>query len=306
MKKSFVFNGLLAFMLASCSMESDGIGGDGFRAVADKSVYDKSNEVVADSVPSELVYEYKVKVGISELSGISLSKDGDFFWGIDDDGGLYSIKMNSKRKAKVTHIWKKSAEMEGLAMDPDGNLFIGVEDDNDISAYMIPYHADTNEYNFVNKKCTDYKHIYATKGTEDFDNDGAEGITWYKNGLYFGTQLGVNLHYYKFNEKNKLSFVSKKSLCDVKDSDGNKCDIDEIAGLDYDAINDRLWVVDSVKFKIYVFDGEANKLLASYYIGEEAYDNPEGLCVDIENNCVWVCEDIDGTSKIHKYSFAYK
>ena len=52
--------------------------------------------------------------------------------------------------------------------------------------------------------------------------------------------------------------------------------------------------MDSENFTIYLFNGEASVLYATYYIRADANSNPEGICVDKKRGCIWVCEDMEG------------
>ena len=242
--------------------------------------------------------EYNVKV--NELSGINLSKDGDFLWGVDDNGGLYQIQFDGSRSV----FWSNdessmdpSDEFEGVAMDPvTHDLYIGLEDKNHC-AVVVPYKSSGY----------DKKNVKYLKGlsSENWGNSGVEGITWYKdNQLYYGTQQsGAPLYLCKKDG----TVISTKKLHDVKVDknapSGTKNDISEVAGLDYDPETDRLWVIDSETYKIYLFNGNATLLLATYSVEDYAWDNPESLCVDKANKCIWVAEDISGTSKLHKYTF---
>jgi len=87
------------------------------------------------------------------------------------------------------------------------------------------------------------------------------------------------------------------------------------AGLDYDEKNDWLWVIDSnsnkdrpeyLGYTVFLFDGDATKLLATYYVGDFANWNPESICVDRKNGCIWVADDCgDATPSIlHKIQFS--
>ena len=222
--------------------------------------------------------------GIRELSGICLSKDEDFLWAVEDNGGLYRIDFDGAFSLE----WKKQGEMEDLALNSEnGNLYIGLESPSK-SAYEILFNG--SKYNF--KK--DSKPLFAVEGAESFFNNGVEGITCYNGDLYFGVQTNALL--YKYSMGGELK--SKKSLCDVEN-----CDISEIAGLDYDKENDYLWVLDSENFTIYLFNGEASVLYATYYIRADANSNPEGICVDKKRGCIWVCEDMEGKALIHKFKF---
>ena len=59
-------------------------------------------------------------------------------------------------------------------------------------------------------------------------------------------------------------------------------------------------------YTIYLFDGAATKLLAKYYIGDFADWNPEAICVDRKNGCIWVGEDCgdEKFSILHKIQFS--
>ena len=92
--------------------------------------------------------------------------------------------------------------------------------------------------------------------------------------------------------------------------------ISEVADLEYDPEHDWLWVLDSndntdknkekgthyASFTIFLFNGDATKLLNTYYIGDFANNNPEALCVDKANKCIWIGEDAS-TAKLHKIPF---
>jgi sugar lactone lactonase YvrE len=142
------------------------------------------------------------------------------------------------------------------------------------------------------------------EGAESMSNSGVEGIAWYKGDLLFGTQTGATLFWYGMDGTQKL----KKSLRTVAPT------ISEIGGMDYDPDNDWLWVVDSNSneskpqydpYTIYLFKGLGEELLAKYYIGDFADWNPEAICVDKKNGCIWIGEDCDTSypSILHKVKF---
>ena len=232
------------------------------------------------------------KSWVPELSGLCLSKDGDFLWGCDDNGGLYQINFDGTFKLH----WDKSAEMEGLTMDPaTGTMYIGLEDTSN-SGYIVPAPGYNSKTNFG----------WVVEGAASMGNSGVEGITWYKGDLYLGTQTGATLFRYKLDG----TLVSKKSLRDVCST------ISEIADLCYEEKSDWLWVIDSNSNKdkpqydpytIYLFNGSATKLLAKYPIGDFANWNPEAICVDRKNGCIWVGEDCgdEKFSLLHKIKFSF-
>ena len=228
---------------------------------------------------------------VPELSGLCLSKDGDFLWGCDDNGGLYKINFDGT----FSLHWDKSAEMEGLAMDPaTGTMYIGLEDSSN-SGYVVPAPGYNSKTNFG----------WVVDGASSMGNSGVEGIAWYKGELLLGTQTGATLFRYTLDGK----LQEKKSLRTVCST------ISEIAGLDYDEKNDWLWVIDSNSNKdkpqydpytIYLFNGAATELIAKYYIGDFADWNPEAICVDRKNGCIWIGEDCgdEKFSILHKVRFS--
>ena len=228
---------------------------------------------------------------IPELSGLCLSKDGDFLWGCDDNGGLYRINFDGT----FSLHWDKSAEMEALAMDPaTGTMYVGLESTSN-SGYVVPAPGYSSKTNFD----------WVVDGASDMGNSGVEGIAWYKGELLLGTQTGATLFRYTLDGK----LQEKKSLRTVCSN------ISEIAGLDYDEENDWLWVIDSNSnsekpqydpYTIYLFDGAATRLIAKYYIGDFADWNPEAICVDKKNGCIWVGEDCgdEQFSLLHKVKFS--
>ena len=227
---------------------------------------------------------------VPELSGLCLSKDGDFLWGCDDNGGLYKINFDGT----FSLHWDKSAEMEALAIDPaTGTIYIGLEDSSN-SGYVVPAPGYNSKTNFG----------WVVDGVANMGNSGVEGIAWYKGEILLGTQTGATLFRYTLDGK----LQEKKSLRTVCST------ISEIAGLDYDEENDWLWVIDSNSNKdnpqydpytIYLFNGAATKLIAKYYIGDFADWNPEAICVDKRNGCIWVGEDCgdEQFSILHKVKF---
>jgi GH18 family chitinase len=228
---------------------------------------------------------------VPELSGLCLSKDGDFLWGCDDNGGLYKINFDGT----FSLHWDKSAEMEALAMDPaTGTMYIGLESTSN-SGYVVSAPGYNSKTNFG----------WLVDGVANMDNSGVEGIAWYKGELLLGTQTGATLFRYTLDGK----LQEKKSLRTVCSN------ISEIAGLDYDEENDWLWVIDSNSnednpqydpYTIYLFDGAATRLIAKYYIGDFADWNPEAICVDKKNGCIWVGEDCgdEKFSILHKVKFS--
>lgn len=228
---------------------------------------------------------------VPELSGLCLSKGGDFLWGVHDKGTLYKIYFDGTYQK----VWYKQNDFEALAMNPStGDLYIGLESSSK-SAYKIPY--------------PNYNSIVSTsvvvEGVSSMGNSGVEGLAWYKGDLLFGTQTGATLFQYSLDGKLKFK-KSLKTVCST---------ITEIGGMDYDAENDWLWVIDSntasdnhpdYRPAIYLFKGLGEKHLKTYYIDGFANWNPEAICVDKKHGCIWVGEDCDSgyPSRLHKVKFS--
>ena len=218
--------------------------------------------------------------GVTELSGLCLSKGGDFLWGVGDQGNIYKITFDGK----ASNHWYHDADMEGITLDPEtGDMYIAIEGSQKVYLVAAP---DYNSYQTI---------WYVQEAVDgDYGNSGLEGISWYKGDrLYIGSQTGANLWLYtKAGEK--LSKISLKK--DVSS------DISEVGDLCYDPLSDRLWVVDSNNFKLFLLTGDGKTLLNTYDLSGMTKDNPEAICVDHVNNCIWVGDD-DEPSRIFKIEF---
>ena len=224
---------------------------------------------------------------LPELSGLCLSKDQDFLWGIHDKGTLYKIHFDGTFEKH----WYREADFEGITMDPaTGDLYIGLESTSK-SVYKIPY-PDYNSKVDV---------PILVEGASSMGNSGVEGIAWHNGNLYLGTQTGAQLFEYKLDGTK----LWKKSLRDTTPT------ISEVGDLCYDAKKDRLWVLDSnsnkdkpqyLGYTLYLFNGDGSQLLKTYYVGDFANWNPEAVCVDYKNNCIWIGDDCDSgnPSWLHK------
>ena len=228
---------------------------------------------------------------LEELSGLCLSKDGDFLWGIHDKGTLFRINFDGTFQKQYYH----SADFEAITIDPaTGDLYIGLESTSK-SAYKIaaPNYNTHESIGFV------------VEGAESMGNSGVEGIAWHKGNLYFGAQTGARLFEYTLDGTQ----LSKKSLRDATST------ISEVGDLCYDPVSDYLWVLDSnsnsekpqyLPYTLYLFNGDGSKLLQTYYVGDFANWNPEAVCVDHKNNCIWIGDDCDtgNPSWLHKVEFS--
>lgn len=60
--------------------------------------------------------------------------------------------------------------------------------------------------------------------------------------------------------------------------------------------------MDSNNFKLFLLTGDGKTLLNTYDLSGMTKDNPEAICVDHVNNCIWVDDD-DEPSRIFKIEF---
>ena len=219
----------------------------------------------------------KYTVSFNELSGLCLSTDGTFLWGVDDNGGLGKFSFDGEV------LYKKSfgGEWEGITLDPaTGDLLIGNEEP--VSVYRMAAPG-------FDKK----EKLFEVPGTSGFGNAGLEGITYYKNGLvYVGMQTGSWLFCCKLENG---EVVWKKELRTIFPT------ITEIADLCYDPLTDWLWIIDSESHRFFALTGDAETMLGYYSM--KGTDNPEAICVDHKNSCIWVGDDYGSTSYLYKYEF---
>ena len=225
---------------------------------------------------------------VEELSGLCLSKDGDFLWGVGDNGTLYKIHFDGSYEVQ----WNYEADMEGITIDPEtGNLYLGIEPKR-VYRMTAPYTSKTT--------------LFDVEEAANMGNSGIEGITWYKGDLYLGAQTGATLWKYSVSG---TKLQDKRSLREVAPT------LSEIADLCYDPVNDWLWVIDSngsstsvpnlKPYTLYLFNGEATELLATYDLSSFANWNPESVCMDRANGCIWVADDCgdEYPSILHKILF---
>ncbi len=279
---------------------------------------------IEKKLPVLIDHEYQFTLnGMSELSGICLSEDGEVIWGADDDGTLYEIQLanmisktnDSKYEIAVnnkTKVYSISADdnlytakivpkknrhgtpnglgMEGMAMDSEGNLYVGLEQENKA---ILKIKKNDSGYVFEDGE-SDSPEKMISFSSNKYGNNGIEGITWFRRnneqGFYLGTQKNVLLFQYDMNgnklrdEKSLLTADGWENETFINDSD---LIISEIAGLDYDEENDWLWVIDSETFKIYLFNGDGSKLLTFYDISD-MIENPKKKT---QNNPEGLCID---------------
>lgn len=216
---------------------------------------------------------------IPEMSGLCLSADKDFIWAVGDEGQLGKISFDGK----VTKMKHFGTDLEGVTLDPaTGDLIVAIEGSQKVARISAPDFTTRTDL-FKVQEAIDGK----------YGNSGLEGITYYKDGQVFvGSQVGGNLWLYSLDGTLIREKVTLRNLA---------TDILEIAGLEYDPVTDLLWMVDSEAHKIFVFNSSADMVLARYTL--RGIGNPESICVDHGNQCVWIGDDDDDEPGLYKFSF---
>ena len=213
---------------------------------------------------------------MKELSGLCLSLDKTFLWGVGDQGEIVKLSFDGK----VETVIKRSLDMESVTIDPEtGDLYLGCEPDV-VVKFLAP------EY-------TKYETMFRIADAKDYGNSGVEGISWYKDGMILvGTQTGANLWACKLDG----TIVWKRSMRTV--AIGQL----EIADIHYDPVKDQIWIIDSETQSIYLFNGEATEHLATYKVSFGG--NCESVHVDYGNNCVWIADDTE-PSRLFKIDYTF-
>ncbi|MBQ9411408.1 MAG: hypothetical protein IJU21_07355 [Bacteroidales bacterium] len=227
--------------------------------------------------------ETKFTVSFNELSGICLSEEEDFLWGVGDDGDLAKLDF----EGNVLYKFHIGGDAEDVSLNRDTkDLLIGLEPDG-IGLVKGPG---------FNARATTVMSIPAAK---NYGNAGVEGCNYYKDGLAFaGAQS--NSHIFL------CDLESKKVLWSAMLYDKNR--VSEIAGFSYDPLTGWLWIIDSEAKKVFVFAvdhtvTDGNYSVSMGYLG--AYPvggaNPESVCVDHKHSCIWVGDDYGETSYLYRY-----
>ena len=251
----------------------------------------------------------KFEVKLTELSGLCLSADGTFLWGVGDGSELAQLSFEGEvlKKASLVNTYldgngkekTRSLDSEGLSLNYDtGDLLIAGE-----ANYVFCITADELPNVFKESSYKGVKHLFNIKEAKGYSNAGMEGIAYYKNGLvYCGTQTGSDLFLCDLNAPTDDSvyhyteIVWKKRLVELHPS------VTEIGGLCYDPLTDWLWITDSEAKRITALTGDGETILGSYSVRQVV--NAESIFVDHARSCIWVgCDNDSSTSHLFRFDF---
>jgi uncharacterized protein YjiK len=220
-----------------------------------------------------------IGVKVEELSGLCMNKDSTAFWAVGDEGDLCKVSFSGA----VTRVLSLDLDSEGITINPEtGDLYIAVEGDQMVCRVAAP------DYQKIDTL------LYIKEALErDFDNNGLEGIAFYQDSLLFvGSQEDALLWTCKLNG----TIVSRISLRTEAPQ------IEEVAGLYYDAPKKWLWVTDSDACKVFVFSTENFDLVTTYDL--PSIENAESICLDRSRNCLWIGSDED-SPKLYRFSVTF-
>ena len=280
MKQSIALAVLLVLLLGSCACEND--SEHPFISQAGKK--DKTEE--SDKHPGGKTRKYPemgacqvIKVKVEELSGLCMTKDSSALWAVGDEGALCKVSF----AGVVTPVLNSRLDLEAITRNTaNDDLYLAVEGDQMVCRVAAP------DYNRIDTL------FYIQEALQrDFDNNGLEGISFYKDSLLF---VGSQEDALVWTCKTDGTVVSRVSLC------GETSLIEEVAGLCYDPVKKWLWITDSDACKLFIFSAETFDLLASYDV--PFIENAESICVDRPHSCVWVGSDED-TPKLYRISFKF-
>lgn len=233
----------------------------------------------------------KYSVKFNELSGICVDTSGDFVWALGDGSQICQISLSGEvlHSANLKTTTGSSIDSEGLSINYDtGDILISGEPN---AVCKIPGSEIPNI--FKESTFKGVESLFKIADAKNFGNAGAEGCTYYKDGLvYIGTQTGSYLY---LCDLATGDVIWRKGLREMHSV------ITEIAGLSYDPLTDWLWVIDSESHRFFALTGDAEQMLGSFLLKTKS--NEESICIDHKNNCIWVGDDYGSTSYIYKYEF---
>ena len=233
----------------------------------------------------------KYTISFNELSGLCLSADDSFLWAVGDGSEIARISFDGQlvSKANLKTTSGSTIDSEAISLKYDtGDLLIGGEPS---SVCQIPASSVTHVFKESTFKGAEA--LFKIDDAKSFGNAGVEGITYYKDSLaYVGTQTGSYLYLCNLTTG---EVIWRKGLREMYPA------ITEIADLCYDPLTDWLWVIDSESLRFFALTGDAESMLGYYSV--RGISNPESICVDHKNSCIWVGDDYGSTSYLYRFDF---
>ena len=233
----------------------------------------------------------KYTISFNELSGLCLSADDSFLWAVGDGSEIARISFDGQlvSKANLKTTSGSTIDSEAISLKYDtGDLLIGGEPS---SVCQIPASGVANVFKESTFKGAES--LFKIDDAKSFGNAGVEGITYYKDSLaYVGTQTGSYLYLCNLTTG---EVIWRKGLREMYPA------ITAIADLCHDTHTDWLWVIDSESLRFFALTGDAESMLGYYSV--RGISNPESICIDHKNSCIWVGDDYGSTSYLYRFDF---
>ena len=233
----------------------------------------------------------KYTISFNELSGLCLSADDSFLWAVGDGSEIARISFDgqlvSKANLKTTSGSTIDSEAISLKYDTGEDTIVHIIRE----AGRIPAASVGDVFKESTYKGAET--LFKIDDAKSFGNAGVEGITYYKDSLaYVGTQTGSYLYLCNLTTG---EVIWRKGLREMYPA------ITEIADLCYDPLTDWLWVIDSESLRFFALTGDAESMLGYYSV--RGISNPESICIDHKNSCIWVGDDYGSTSYLYRFDF---
>jgi len=219
-------------------------------------------------------------MGIADFSGVCLSFDKTFLWGLSNSEGIYKLDLNGNI---IEHTLEIDNDFEGITMDrTNGNIYLVEE------TYVANAHNSNTIYQFL-PATKELKLIYQVDIPNSTDNKGLEGIAVVGNELWVGNQDDPKIVM-------KYSLSSQTITGSLLLSWAGF-----INDLAYDPDDGTLWMSDTEKDRLVNFtkDGKIIKTFAT----KTFISKPEGVALDKDRNCIWLSCDATGQLAKMKYNF---
>ena len=235
--------------------------------------------------------------GLSEPSGLALSRGKNALWTISDDTKkIFKLTLDGDlKKDKSFKIPDKG--LEGITLTPDGeSLFTIREDDNEIIRIEVDAQEVTDRHRLADMSGYD---LVAKYFVDNGSNKGLEGITWNtETGTIFALKEGLPGLLVEVSSDLK-AILSHRLLNEengFRDNDvtGDKLDF---SGICYDQSRDRFWIVSDKAKRLFLYDWRGNKVIESFTLGYskngeyEKIKKAEGVAIDSDSNHLYVVSD---------------
>ena len=246
-------------------------------------------------VYSETVDIRHESVGLSEPSGVALTRNHDALWVVSDDKKrIFKIDFDGHLRSEET-IRTQDKELEGITVADDGTLFAISEAKNKLIV------IGTNDQTKRDQKLEDmkgYKSVAQYFSRSD-DNKGLEGIAVQKDSLFV----------LKESDPGILIKISK-DLRRIKDhkclgkengfgDDDTKVKKIDYSGICYDPSRHCFWIVSDTAKRLFLYSWEDNKVFQSFALGyEEGGDyreiqQAEGVTYNPDNRRLYIVSDME-------------